>query len=157
MSVQLELSRKKVSELQLRIDSFSRDRQLEDRELTQMREDNGRYKLTIEKITRELTDARRHSAVDVRRKHCCITNTVHLLVTGTLSLDQANRGSVSSDVLQHEKVKAELAMCQQRVKELEAAMRKGDSDSSVVVSLRRELDDYKLRVLQISSEVPYRQ
>lgn len=60
-------------------------------------------------------------------------------------------------MLQHEKVKAELAMCQQRVKELEAAMRKSDSDSSVVVSLRRELDDYKLRVLQISSEVPYRQ
>ena len=55
--------------------------------------------------------------------------------------------------LQHEKVRAELAICQQRVRELEAAMRKSDADSSAIIALRKELDEYKLRVLQISSEV----
>lgn len=58
MSVQLEMSRKKVSELQLRVDSFAHDRQSSD--------ESGRYKLTIEKLTRELADSRRLSTVDVR-------------------------------------------------------------------------------------------
>lgn len=51
-------------------------------------------------------------------------------------------------------MRAELAICQQRVRELEAAMRRSDSDSSAITALRKELDEYKLRVLQISSEVP---
>ena len=66
MSVQLDMSRKKVSELQLRVDSFAHDRQSEERELTLLRDESGRYRLTIEKLTRELADSRRLSSVDVR-------------------------------------------------------------------------------------------
>ena len=55
--------------------------------------------------------------------------------------------------LQHEKVRAELTICQQRVRELEAAMRRSDADSSAVVALHKQLEEYKLRLLQVSSEV----
>ena len=65
MSVQLDISRKRVSELQLRLDSLAHERQSEEL----LRDECGRQKLTIEKLTRELSESRRLSTVDVRPQH----------------------------------------------------------------------------------------
>ena len=140
MSVQLDISRKKVSELQLRIDSFAHERQSEEL----LRDECGRYKLAVEKLTRELSESRRLSTVDVRPLEPFSNASPSNTLSFHFHLDL---------VLQHEKVRAELAICQQRVRELEAAMRKSDADSMGIIALRKELDEYKLRVLQISSEV----